>query len=265
MLKEYTIDMIQSFTEKDARDMDSETLSIKGHNVYLVDLKGYFGYSALVFADGQHIHYANDYELHHKKIYYTDDGKMIDGRYSRTELRDLYIRNMNLKLFTEDEIRGPIANYSDYQRKEEYLRDYYGMRRPYVSIFCINTSEAEEASFRDKTSKMILDPVSFAYYDASERDFVEHHISLLNALECQKNALSGNFEYWKDAFLNEMFNHEYGINWQADYDTLSAFGNLSWSGDDAGPDVYMKQLQLNETQQTAYYAARSEYFRTANL
>ena len=44
----------------------------------------------------------------------------------------------------------------------------------------------------------------------------------------KKNNVSNNFEYQKAAFKHEMFNHEYSINWQADYDTLSAFGMIDY-------------------------------------
>lgn len=64
--KEYTIRDIEALTEEQAAAMAIETASVKGHQVYFVDFGGYFGYSVLVFADGHHIKYANDYELHHK-------------------------------------------------------------------------------------------------------------------------------------------------------------------------------------------------------
>lgn len=57
--------------------MAEEVETIKDHTVYFVDFGGYFGFSACVCAEGQHIRYANDYELHHK-------GK------SRDELREIY-------------------------------------------------------------------------------------------------------------------------------------------------------------------------------
>lgn len=255
--------MIENLTERDAKNMALETLVIKDHNVYFVDFGGYFRYSALVFAEGRHIYYANDYELHHEYKGLTDDGKGIP--YTRDELRDLYIRSMNSKLFTEDEILGPVSDYSEYYRKGHYLHNYYAMRREHVSIFHYCRTKEEENSIREKMSKMIYDPYAFAYFNVDDKDFVEHHKFLFESLQAQEDKLSDNFDYWKGAFLHEMFNHEYGINWQADFDTLSAFGNLHWEGDDAGPDKYLRQLDMNDTQKRAYYAARSEYFRTSEL
>lgn len=86
-MKEYTIRDIESLTEAQAAGIAIEATAIKGHQVYFVDFGGYFGYSALVFADGHHIKYANDYELHHKDK-------------SRDELREFYFDSLNKKLFT---------------------------------------------------------------------------------------------------------------------------------------------------------------------
>ena len=81
--KEYTIRDIEALTEEQAAAMAIETASVKGHQVYFVDFGGYFGYSVLVFADGHHIKYANDYELHHKDK-------------SRDELQEFYLSSLCL-------------------------------------------------------------------------------------------------------------------------------------------------------------------------
>ena len=57
-----------------------------------------------------------------------------------------------------------------------------------------------------------------------------------------------------------MYNHEYYINWEADFDTLSAFGNIDYS-EDATLESYFEQLGFNETQKKAYRAARKEYYK----
>lgn len=82
--KEYTIRDIEALTETQAAAMAIESVTVKGHQVYFVDFGGYFGYSALVFADGHYIKYANDYELHHQ-------GK------SRDELREFYLDSLSKK------------------------------------------------------------------------------------------------------------------------------------------------------------------------
>ena len=113
--KEYTIRDIEALTEEQAAAMAIETASVKGHQVYFVDFGGYFGYSVLVFADGHHIKYANDYELHHKDK-------------SRDELQKFYLSSLSRKLFTADEMET-VSDYQDKQAKEYYIRNYYGLRR----------------------------------------------------------------------------------------------------------------------------------------
>ena len=120
-MKDYTIHDIEALTEKQAAEMATETETIKDHQIYFVDFGGYFGYSALVFADGHHIRHANDYELHHA-------GK------SRDELREFYLDSLSKKLFTADEMEI-VRDYQDKQAKEYYIRNYYGMRRDHISMF----------------------------------------------------------------------------------------------------------------------------------
>lgn len=174
----YTIKDIESMSEANLADMADEVETIKGHTVYFVDFGGYFGFSACVCADGQHIYYANDYELHH-------EGK------SRDELREIYRRKLTGTLFTESEL-------------------------------------STVSSYEDKSA--------------------------------EKNAES--FDYWKSAFLHEMYNHEYGINWQADFDVCSCFANCNGVKDYTSASELFAACGFTDTQKAAYMAARREYFKT---
>lgn len=239
--KSYNIDNIQALTEAEAEALALEKLDIKNHNIYLVDFGGYFGYSCLVFKNGRHLYYANDYALHH-------------SRKNRDELREWYMTRMENILFTPEELASPLKDYSDYQRRFSYLRDHYGMLEDHVSIF--GRGECD-------TSGMYFDPVSFAYY--TNREFVREHIALSERLETVKNDVRNNFEYQKSAFKYEMANHEYHINWQADFDTLGAFGDIKYHGND--PDElkqYFDELDFTDIQRKAYLAARREFLREAN-
>ena len=122
-MNEYTIRDIEALTEEQAAAMAIEAAEIKEHRVYFVDFGGYFGYSALVFADGHHIKHADDYELHHA-------GK------SRDELREFYINSLNKKLFTAGEMET-VTDYQDKQAKEYYIRNYYRMRRDHILCFSV--------------------------------------------------------------------------------------------------------------------------------
>lgn len=244
------IDDIQAMTEDDAKSFALDTMQIKGHSVYFVDFGGYFKYSALVFADGMHIYYANEYELHHSF-----------EKLDHAGLKARYIKALNHKLFTEEEFVEPLRDYDDYQAKAYFLHNYYGMRRPNETIFHINPSPAEEAAFRKKVAAMTFNPVCFAYYE--DKAFVEHCIVLHVALEKAWSKRQNDFEVMRDAFIREMYDHEYSINWQADFDTLSAFGNIEWRDGDYTKALhsYFDQLGFTDTQRNAYFAARKEYYR----
>ena len=53
------INEIESLTWDQAQKLAMEIVKIKGHDVILADLGEYFGYSALVFKNGEHIYFAN--------------------------------------------------------------------------------------------------------------------------------------------------------------------------------------------------------------
>ena len=242
-MNEYTIRDIEVLTEEQAAAMAIEAAEIKEHQVYFVDFGGYFGYSALVFADGHHIKHADDYELHHA-------GK------SRDELRELYFASFNGKLFTADEM-STVSDYQDKQAKEYYIRNYYGLRRDHISMFFCGPDKERE-KLRKKTENMIFSPVFMAYYDKKDADFVKSGEKLLATLENAEPDKS-NSEYWKSAFLREMFNREYGINWQADFDVCSCFGNCSSVANIDDLDVLFDVCNFSDVQRAAYMDARREY------
>ena len=244
---EWNITQIEDITENYADSIAEEKLTIKDHAVYLVDFKGYFGYSALVFRNGKHIKYANDYELHHS---------WLTKEKGRDALRDYYIESMNKKLYTDDELVAPLKDYNEYEAKQRFLINLYPLQIDYVSIFAVNPSEEEKAEFKRKTATMTYNPVSFCYMD--DKEFVKHQIELMKELDKRKSEMADNYEYYVEAFLYEMYNHEYGINWEADHDTLSAFGNVGWHDDDL--NAYFDELEFTETQRKAYMAARNKYW-----
>ena len=241
--KTYAIHNIESLTEAQAAAMAMETTTVKGHQIYFVDFGGYFGYSVLVFADGHHIKYANDYELHH-------NGKSHD------ELRELYLESLAHKLFTEDEMKT-ITDYKNEKAKEYYIRNYYGLRRDHISMFFCGSDEERE-KLRKKTESMIFSPVFYAYYDKKDTDFVKSGAKLLHDLK-QAKQQNNTPEYWKNAFLYEMCNHEYGINWQGDFDVCSCFGDCSGVRDYDDIEELFNACNFTDVQRAAYMDARCEY------
>ena len=244
-LKNNTIKDIESMSAADLASFAEEVETIKGHTVYYIDFGGAFGFSACVCADGRHIYYANDYEL-----YYT--GK------SRDELRELYRRKLSGKLFTDEELQT-VNSYDDYTAKSYYIRNYYAMRRPYVSMWFAG-SDAEREALRQRIKSMVFSPVFCAYYDQQDAEFVRQGAELLDGLTHANEANSENADFWKSAFLSEMYNHEYGINWQADYDVISCFGNCDGVEDYTDAGKLFSAVGFNEIQKAAYLAARREYY-----
>lgn len=241
--KDYTIRDIEALTESQAQAMAEDIATIKEHQIYFVDFGGYFGYSALVFADGHHIRYADDYELHH-------NGK------TKSELREFYLNSLNNKLFTAAEMET-VTSYEDEQAKRYYIQNYYGMRRNHISMFFVGSDE-ERKRIRNKTNSMIFSPVFLAYYDKCDADFVRSGEELLHRLKKAANQAKTP-EYWVNAFLREMFNHEYGINWQADFDVCSCFGDCSSVRDYENIEELFNACNFSDVQRSAYMIARRKY------
>lgn len=246
---EWTIKEIEAMTENDAQEMAIETMVIKEHNIYFVDFGGYFGYSALVFKNNHHIRYADDYELHHK-------GKTVD------ELREWYIEALNNKLYTEAELLEPIKSYDEAELKSYYLRNYYGMREDYISLWFSGTNEEREKA-KKAIEKMIYNPVAFAYYDKSKENFVKHHIELFNQFNKIREQRTYDHEYMESAFYKEMSNHEYYINWQGDWDVCSCFCNCIYGEDKTYRD-YLREGGFSEEIINAFTAAKRKYIKACN-
>ena len=249
-----TIYQIEALTVDTARELAQGNVEkIKDHDVYFADLGEPFGFSALVFYGDRHIYYANDYQLHH-------------SCWPKETLKDRYIELLNNKLFTEEEITGPVGSYDEYSRKSNFLHNYYGMREEYVSIFLIAPSKKEYEDHCRATAGRIFNPVTFGYYRPEKQAFVDRCIELQKALDKAKDAMSEDFEYQKGAFLQEMFNHEYGYSGTPDYDVLQCFGNIDYLGDgDAALEAYFKELGFPELRKNAYRAAQKEYWAKAEL
>lgn len=246
--KIYMIEDIESLTRKEAEKMAEKKISVKGYDVFFIDFGGYFGYSMIVYWNDRLIKYANDYELHHEYIVKKTG---IEG------LKVHYIKTINNTLFTEDEL-GVVENYDDYLRKGRYLSNLYPLRSEYETIFCINPTKEEQEAFKKKTKGWTYDPKAFAYFP--DKAFVEQHLQLCKKLDMAEAKLKNDYKYLKEAYIQEMFNHEYSINMQADWDVLSAFcdGELPWYEEDL--NKYFEYLNFSPTQIKAYRDAREEYY-----
>lgn len=253
--KTWTIADIEALDEDAAFELAEDTTEIKGHDVYFVDFGGYFGFSALVFCNGHHIKYANDYESHHRPTQWDED----QHEKTHEELRAWYENALQNTLFTEEELRAPLRSYDEYTRKQRFLRSLYAMREDHLSIFGNFRNDAEIAAYeRAKAEHPYYSDVAFSYY--KDKAFVDRMDELLTALEAAKSGTLENFDYWVSAFKYEMANHEYHINWQADFDTIGAFAAIPWRGDDADVNKYFDDACFNDLQRRAYLEAYRQYF-----
>lgn len=90
-------------------------------------------------------------------------------------------------------------------------------------------------------------------------------LSELNAVDDAKREFIEDYEHAYDAFMYEMGNHEYHINWQGDWDVLSCFGlndNVCEYGKDV--DEYMDAMGLSPVTKAAYHDARGDFLRMAS-
>lgn len=199
-----TIDDIEGWNADFIASIGGEHIDVKGHDVYLVDLGGYWGYSALVCADGRHIKYADDYELHHRNK-------------TREELRDWYVESMNAKLFTEEEIVQPSDDYHERQAKVGYLVNYYSYRRECWHFI------GERPSWYD--DGVTCCPGCYIMYRREDEDFARHIQELYWSFKAANDPLR-DYEHAYKAFLYEMYNHEYAISWQGDWEVIRCFSDV---------------------------------------
>lgn len=176
----------------------------------------------------------------------------------------MYTKKLNKALYTLDELKT-VQNYEDFSAKDYFIRNHYSMRRPRLSAFQIFHSGEEEKAFDAETKKMTFSRVGMAYYDDVE--FVRHLSALCERLNAAKAAHDNDHEYWFNAYLYEMCNHEYGINWQADYDVISAFANVDSVKDYTNISELFELAGFTEIQKAAYMDARRAYYKqdAANL
>lgn len=92
-------------------------------------------------------------------------------------------------------------------------------------------------------------------------------LSELNAVDDAKREFIEDYEQAYDAFMYEMGNHEYHINYEGDWDVLSCFGlndNVCEYEDGKDVDEYMDAMGLSPVTKAAYHDARGDFLRIAD-
>lgn len=98
------------------------------------------------------------------------------------------------------------------------------------------------------------------YYLRADAPIIEAYMNKPDELP----ELMRDFDFAESAIYYEMCNHEYGINWQGDWDVCSAFGNVAYSEEPDELKRYFDQLGWCEITKSAYIAARRRYFKDAD-
>lgn len=206
------IERIRSFTYTEAAGMALEKLNIKGHDCFICDLGGNFGYSILVFKNGKHIYYANDYELHHDLV----------EKLGREALRDLYIKGLENKLFTDEELLKPCKSYDEYKRKSYFTQNYWIMRYDHISIFFVGTDAERAERIREQEKNFpYYNPYCFCY--VKDESIVSAAGNYFEILKKSYQELQEDLEEFRKMVSYELANHEACIT--CDYrDALDALG-----------------------------------------
>lgn len=195
-MKDWNITSIENITYEEAKTHALETIKIKDHDCFFVDFGGHFGYSVLVFRNEKHIHYADDYELHH--------GYLVEEQ-GKEALRQYYIDTMNGKLFTDAELLQGVTSYDEYKRKDYFLRNYWIMQFDRLSIFGIG-DKAQKEFDETKSNFPFYNPVSFCY--VADTEIVEQSKMFSEHLEKVYEELKTDDVAFRDMVSRELANHE---------------------------------------------------------
>ena len=239
-----TISEIENMTESEVESLAEEKMTFKDHNIYFLTVDGAFGYSSIVFKNNHQLKYANDYELHHSNK-------------TKDQLHKMYVRRYKKALYSEKDFSKPLKSYDDYRSKQNYLINWYALQVDHVSAFGIFNTDEQVKEHEKKIKGLHYDPAGFCY--VKDKEFVKRHTELMDTLSALRKEMEQNYDYLKSAFKYEMYNHEYAINWQADWDVLSVFGNVQYKDTD-DLNFYFDQLKFTDEQRRAYRDARKEYY-----
>lgn len=177
----------------------------------------------------------------------------------------MYINGLKYKLFTSEDMKT-VTSYEDAEYKDHWIRNYYPQEFKHYSMFCLTDSPESKLIDELKAAKKVYtSTVCFCYFEDIYP--VEQAKKMLNDLnKARENA--NTLEYWVNAFEHELYNHEYLINLQGNWDLFSAFGNVVYKGDKlegmAEIADYMKQLGIfDKMHLDAFKQAYDNYYKVA--
>lgn len=234
-MKTWNIDTIEKITQAEAEALAEEKIIIKEHECFLIDFEGRFGYSILVFKNGNQVHYANDYELHHE--YFIKES-------GRAALKEYYISKTSDKLFTDAELLEDIKTYDEYRRKSYFLHNYWIMRYNHISWF----GKADDETRKKLETEYIYDcKVCFCY--VADNSIIEAANRYFEHLENEFKKLQNDDEVFRKMIRYELANHEAQVSGEFDTTLLSLgmrFDTLSENKQKIVVDELRKMMYADE-------------------
>lgn len=202
---------VKELTLHDARKMADQHVVIKDHDCYFAHLGGRFENSVLVFKDDRHIHYADDFQLHHNHIVRKE---------GLSALRDFYLKSLNQKLFSDEELEQECSTYDEYQRKDCFLRNYWIMRYDYRTAFYIEKKD-REAIEKAKEEYPYFNAISFCYMREPEPIALQR--KYMDFLKKSMNRFLKDPEIFRKMVRTELENYEAAFSYRYE-DALAALG-----------------------------------------
>lgn len=186
----------KKLTENEAQAMACEKMEIKEHQCYFIEFDDNSGYSVLVFKNGHHIHYIDDFQFLHNYLF---------RKGGKDALRKYYIDTLSGKLFTESELMGEVKSYQDYSKKDYFLRNYWIMRYDYISIFAISEEDRKNVEEGKKTHPYFN---RFCNCYVADENIINDASQISANLEEGYKKLQDNVDEFRKMVAYELGNHE---------------------------------------------------------
>lgn len=119
--------------------------------------------------------------------------------------------------------------------------------------------EMEKRGLSEKDTGMIYTLGGGGYFLKSDEEIIEKFMNTPDELP----SLMNDTNFAQSAFYYEMANHEYHINWQADYDVCSCFGDCEYEEGKEYHD-YLKEMGYGDDVVKAYTRARRKFLCDAD-
>jgi len=146
-------------------------------------------------------------------------------------------------------------NYKDYVAKKQKEYDDLPIFYAFSNEQFKNAMEERGLTEQD-TDKVISLGIAGGFFLKKDRPIIDAYFQKKDVLpELMKDR-----DFAIEAFRYEMGNHEYFINWQADWDVCSCFGSCEYDESKTGGD-YLREEGYPEEVVEWYYEARAQEYK----